>query len=175
MVSLELIRVAIVWQKRGPEEASRLYFGEQNVDGMLAVLAPLHHILERTGAEHCKRCRSRKHTEENCERLANIVKNSKSGEEDLNQAWDILSRVQTNQQATADVDQFRVEIRFAPFVIGESLSCPWNYIAGAVVTMWLHPPCVIPPATPASFTNPRIRWENYGYLLKAMKICQMNA
>jgi serine/threonine-protein kinase mTOR len=29
------------------EEASRLYFGEQNIEGMLAVLEPLHAMLER--------------------------------------------------------------------------------------------------------------------------------
>ena len=54
VVSLELIRVAILWHEawhEALEEASQLYFGEQNVDGMLRVLAPLHHIIERQGAE----------------------------------------------------------------------------------------------------------------------------
>jgi FKBP12-rapamycin complex-associated protein len=35
------------------EEASRMYFGEHNIDGMLAVLEPLHAMLER-GAETIK-------------------------------------------------------------------------------------------------------------------------
>ncbi len=50
MVSDELIRVAILWHEQwheGLEEASRLYFGEKNIQGMLAVLEPLHAILER--------------------------------------------------------------------------------------------------------------------------------
>ena len=50
MVSDELIRVAILWHEQwheGLEEASRLYFGERNVPGMLAVLRPLHAALER--------------------------------------------------------------------------------------------------------------------------------
>ena len=50
MVSQELIRVAILWHEmwhEGLEEASRLYFGERNVDGMLAVLYPLHEMMER--------------------------------------------------------------------------------------------------------------------------------
>ena len=54
VVSLELIRVAVLWHEawhEALEEASQLYFGEQNVDGMLRVLAPLHHIVERLGAE----------------------------------------------------------------------------------------------------------------------------
>uniref|UniRef100_A0A7S3PVW7 Serine/threonine-protein kinase TOR n=1 Tax=Chaetoceros debilis TaxID=122233 RepID=A0A7S3PVW7_9STRA len=50
MVSSELIRVAILWLElwhEGLEDASRLYFGEGNVSGMLDVLLPLHVALER--------------------------------------------------------------------------------------------------------------------------------
>ena len=49
MVSSELIRVAILWLElwwEGLEDASRLYFGEGNVKGMLDVLIPLHEQLE---------------------------------------------------------------------------------------------------------------------------------
>lgn len=49
LVSDELIRVAILWHEQwheGLEEASRLYFGNGNVRGMLAVLLPLHEMLE---------------------------------------------------------------------------------------------------------------------------------
>lgn len=53
MVSTELIRVAILWLEtwhEGLEDASRLYFGEGNVSGMLDLLLPLHEKLEK-GAE----------------------------------------------------------------------------------------------------------------------------
>ena len=53
LVSSELIRVAILWLEtwhEGLEDASRLWFGEQNVSGMLDLLLPLHEKLER-GAE----------------------------------------------------------------------------------------------------------------------------
>lgn len=53
MVSSELIRVAILWLEtwhEGLEDASRLYFGERNVTGMLELLLPLHEKLE-SGAE----------------------------------------------------------------------------------------------------------------------------
>ncbi|KAL3924907.1 MAG: hypothetical protein SGILL_000756 [Bacillariaceae sp.] len=53
MVSSELIRVAILWLEtwhEGLEEASRLYFGEGNVAGMLDLLIPLHERLDE-GAE----------------------------------------------------------------------------------------------------------------------------
>ncbi len=50
LVSSELIRVAILWLEQwheGLEDASRLYFGEGNVNGMLEVLLPLHETLEQ--------------------------------------------------------------------------------------------------------------------------------
>ena len=53
MVSSELIRVAILWVEtwhEGLEDASRLYFAEGNVSGMLEILLPLHEKLEK-GAE----------------------------------------------------------------------------------------------------------------------------
>ncbi|KAK9677349.1 hypothetical protein RND81_11G138000 [Saponaria officinalis] len=49
LVSKELIRVAILWHEmwhEALEEASRLYFGEQNKEAMLSVLEPLHEMLE---------------------------------------------------------------------------------------------------------------------------------
>jgi phosphatidylinositol kinase/protein kinase (PI-3 family) len=53
MVSSELIRVAILWLEtwhEGLEDASRLYFVEGNVAGMLDILLPLHEKVE-SGAE----------------------------------------------------------------------------------------------------------------------------
>jgi FKBP12-rapamycin complex-associated protein len=50
VVSQELIRVAILWHEmwhEGLEEASRLYFGEQDIDGMLSTLEPLHKLIEK--------------------------------------------------------------------------------------------------------------------------------
>ena len=48
-VSLELIRMAILWHEmwhEALEEASRQYFGDQNVEGMLATLLPLHKMMQ---------------------------------------------------------------------------------------------------------------------------------
>jgi len=59
LVSQELIRVAILWHEmwhEGLEEASRLYFGDRNINGMLAQLEPLHMMLQRVCANsqfHC--------------------------------------------------------------------------------------------------------------------------
>ncbi|KAJ8906325.1 hypothetical protein NDN08_002818 [Rhodosorus marinus] len=49
LVSRELIRVAILWHEmwhEGLEEASRVQFGDKNVEGMLKVLEPLHALME---------------------------------------------------------------------------------------------------------------------------------
>ncbi|KAL3621059.1 hypothetical protein CASFOL_035971 [Castilleja foliolosa] len=51
LVSTELIRVSILWYEmwhEALEEASRLYFGEHNIEGMLNVLEPLHQMLEES-------------------------------------------------------------------------------------------------------------------------------
>ncbi|KAL3477332.1 armadillo-type protein [Aspergillus californicus] len=50
LVSHELIRVAVLWHElwhEGLEEASRLYFGDSNIEGMFATLAPLHDLLDK--------------------------------------------------------------------------------------------------------------------------------
>ena len=52
LVSDELIRVAILWHElwhEALEEASRLYFGEGNAAGMLAVVLPLHEMMTVAG------------------------------------------------------------------------------------------------------------------------------
>lgn len=56
-VSAELIRMAILWHEmwhEALEEASRLYFGESDVQGMLNVLQPLHQQMANTGPSTLK-------------------------------------------------------------------------------------------------------------------------
>ena len=56
IVSQELIRVAVLWHElwhEGLEEASRLYFGDHNIEMMLKTLEPLHDRLERVSTRHC--------------------------------------------------------------------------------------------------------------------------
>ncbi|KAI1260688.1 TOR kinase [Xylariaceae sp. FL1019] len=50
IVSHELIRVAVLWHEQwheAIEDASRLWFSDHNVEGMLALLTPMHEQLER--------------------------------------------------------------------------------------------------------------------------------
>nr|CAH7722994.1 unnamed protein product [Callosobruchus chinensis] len=97
MASEELIRVAILWHEiwhEGLEEASRLYFGERNVEGMLRILEPLHTMMQR-GPETLKETsfsqaygRDLNEAHEWCQRYR-ISGNIR----DLNQAWDLYYHV----------------------------------------------------------------------------------
>ncbi|KAK0707622.1 phosphatidylinositol 3-kinase-like protein [Lasiosphaeris hirsuta] len=97
IVSHELIRVAVLWHElwhEGLEEASRLYFGDHNIEGMFAALEPLHNQLEhgpetlrevsfaqtfgRDLAEAREWCRQYQETQD---------------VNDLNQAWDLYYQV----------------------------------------------------------------------------------
>ncbi len=97
LVSDELIRVAVLWHElwyEGLEDASRLFFGEHNVDKMFAVLDPLHKMMEK-GPETLREVsfqntfgRDLSHAYEwvlSYRRTKDISK--------LNQAWDIYYNV----------------------------------------------------------------------------------
>ena len=52
-MSSELIRVAILWHEmwhEGLEDASRLWFGEENFEGMYETLEPLHQMIKKVCA-----------------------------------------------------------------------------------------------------------------------------
>ncbi|KAM0752153.1 FAT-domain-containing protein [Meredithblackwellia eburnea MCA 4105] len=97
LVSQELIRVAILWHElwhEGLEEASRLFYGDHNVDAMFATLEPLHDMLEK-GAETLREIsfqqtfgRDLQDARESCRRYRQY------GEiNDLNHAWDLYYQV----------------------------------------------------------------------------------
>ena len=97
LVSQELIRVSILWQElwaESLEEASRLYFGEHNVEGMLACLAPLHEMMQAgphtVREEDFERTfgRELQQAHEWCKKYQGSKR-----EQDLNQAWDLYYQV----------------------------------------------------------------------------------
>ncbi|KAK8146497.1 phosphatidylinositol kinase- protein kinase tor1 [Beauveria asiatica] len=97
LVSHELIRVAVLWHEQwheGLEEASRLYFGDQNIDGMFQTLEPLHNLLER-GPETLREIsfaqafgRDLREAREWCHQYE-----TSRDLNDLNQAWDLYYQV----------------------------------------------------------------------------------
>ncbi|XP_011030285.1 PREDICTED: serine/threonine-protein kinase TOR-like isoform X2 [Populus euphratica] len=101
LVSTELIRVAILWHEmwhEGLEEASRLYFGEHNIEGMLKVLEPLHKMLEEGAVKENITIKERAFIEayrhelleawDCCMKYKRTVK-----EAELTQAWDLYYHV----------------------------------------------------------------------------------
>ncbi|CAK7330253.1 unnamed protein product [Dovyalis caffra] len=101
LVSTELIRVAILWHEmwhEGLEEASRLYFGEHNIDGMLKVLEPLHKMLEEGAMKENITVKERAFIEayrhELLEAWDCCMKYKKTVKEaELTQAWDLYYHV----------------------------------------------------------------------------------
>eukprot|EP00117_Sycon_ciliatum_P022702 scpid3014/ scgid19501/ Serine/threonine-protein kinase mTOR; FK506-binding protein 12-rapamycin complex-associated protein 1; FKBP12-rapamycin complex-associated protein; Mammalian target of rapamycin; Mechanistic target of rapamycin; Rapamycin and FKBP12 target 1; Rapamycin target protein 1 len=97
MVSDELIRVAILWHEQwheGLEEASRLYFGERNVQSMFQVLEPLHEMMAR-GAQTVKETnfnqaygRDLQEANEWCKKYRRS-----NNDKDLTQAWDLYYHI----------------------------------------------------------------------------------
>ena len=97
VVAQELIRVAVSWHEswhEALEEASRLYFGDDDVEGMFATLEPLHVMLEK-GAETLREMsfnqtfgRDLANARHYCE-----VYKTTQDKGDLNSAWDIYYMV----------------------------------------------------------------------------------
>jgi FKBP12-rapamycin complex-associated protein len=93
LVSDELIRIAILWHElwhEGLEEASRLYFGEKNVQGMLNILEPLHQMVAR-GAQSLKEMSFQQAYGRDLQAAHDWCNEfKKSGNtKDLTQAWDL--------------------------------------------------------------------------------------
>lgn len=96
-VSHELIRVAVLWHElwhESLEEASRLYFGDHNIEGMFSALEPLHEQLER-GPETLREIsfaqafgRDLKEAQDWCHQYE-----TSRDVNDLNQAWDLYYQV----------------------------------------------------------------------------------
>ncbi|PWZ19657.1 Serine/threonine-protein kinase TOR [Zea mays] len=97
LVSKELIRVAILWHEmwhEALEEASRMYFGEHNIEGMLAVLEPLHAMLERGDETIKENAFIQAYGHELLEAHECCLKYRATGEDaELTKAWDLYYHV----------------------------------------------------------------------------------
>lgn len=97
LVSHELIRVAVLWHElwhEGLEEASRLYFGDHNVEGMFTALMPLHELLDK-GAETLREvsfAQAFGHDLAEARHFCNVYRQTQEIG-DLNQAWDLYYAV----------------------------------------------------------------------------------
>ncbi|KAH7139276.1 armadillo-type protein [Dendryphion nanum] len=97
LVSNELIRIAVLWHEQwheGLEEASRLYFGDHNIDGMFATLAPLHAMLDK-GPETLREISFIQSFGRELQEARDWCNTFRTSGEmgDLNQAWDLYYQV----------------------------------------------------------------------------------
>ncbi|KAL2621813.1 hypothetical protein R1flu_002018 [Riccia fluitans] len=141
MVSKELIRVAILWHEmwhEALEEASRLYFGERNPEGMLNVLAPLHATLEKEGpVTSNEQSFVQTYGRELAEANEWCMKYRRTGKEaELTQAWDLYYHVfkRINKQlpslTTLELENVSPELVSAGPL---EIAVPGTYRAGADV------------------------------------------
>lgn len=177
LVSKELIRVAILWHElwhEALEEASRLYFGERNVEGMLNVLEPLHVMLEE-GATTLKEVafiqaygRELQEAHECC------MKYRRTGKEaELTQAWDLYYHVfkRINKQlislTTLELQYVSPELLSARNL---ELAVPGTYCAGSpVVTIVGFAPqllVITSKQRPRKLTIHGSNGDDYAFLLK---------
>ncbi|KAK0615733.1 armadillo-type protein [Bombardia bombarda] len=97
IVSQELIRVAVLWHElwhEGLEEASRLYFGDHNIDGMFAALDPLHNLLE-LGPQTLREVSFAQTFGRDLSEARDWCRQYQDSQDvnDLNQAWDLYYQV----------------------------------------------------------------------------------
>ncbi|KAK4993720.1 phosphatidylinositol kinase-related protein kinase tor1 [Elasticomyces elasticus] len=93
LVSHELVRIGVLWHEQwheGLEEASRLYFGDHDIQGMFKTLEPLHKMLDK-GPETLREIsfiqsfgRDLQEARDWCQSFRNTNEVS-----DLNSAWDL--------------------------------------------------------------------------------------
>lgn len=178
LVSKELIRVAILWHEiwhEALEEASRLYFGEHNVEGMLHVLMPLHKQLEKEGPTTMQEShfvqnygRELKEAYDCCMKYRRTLK-----EAELTQAWDLYYHVfkRINKQlpslTTLELQNVSPKLLNARDLV---LAVPGTYRAGSpVITIEGFAPQLIVIASkqrPRKCTIHGSDGEDHAFLLK---------
>ncbi|KAG9155854.1 hypothetical protein Leryth_004105 [Lithospermum erythrorhizon] len=116
LVSKELIRVAILWHEmwhEALEEASRLYFSEHNIEGMLKVLKPLHEMLEEGAMRNDTTLKEQSFIQafrhELLEAYEYCMKYRRTGKDaELTQAWDlyyvVFRRIDKQLQSLTTLD-----------------------------------------------------------------------
>lgn len=141
LVSHELIRVAVLWHElwhEGLEEASRLYFGDQDIEGMFATLNPLHDLLI-AGPETLREisfAQSFGRELQEAQHWCNVYR--QSGETgDLNQAWDlyysVFRRIARQLQNIMSLDLTYISPRLKA-AKNLDLAVPGTYQSGKPIT-----------------------------------------
>ncbi|KAI3919103.1 hypothetical protein MKW98_016656 [Papaver atlanticum] len=177
LVSKELIRVAILWHEtwhEALEEASRLYFGEHNIEGMLNVLEPLHERLKEGASTIKEQTFIQAYGHELQEAYECCMKYKKTGKDaELTQAWDLYYHVfrridkQLPSLTTLDLQSVSPELLECRNL---ELAVPGTYRAGSpVVTIASFAPQLVVITSkqrPRKLTIHGNDGEDYAFLLK---------
>ncbi|CAL9083464.1 unnamed protein product [Musa textilis] len=177
LVSKELIRVAILWHEmwhEALEEASRLYFGEHNIEGMLAVLEPLHAKLEEGAETIIETAFIQAYGRELQEARDCCLKYKNTGKDaELTQAWDLYYHVfrridkQLPSLTTLDLQSVSPELLKCRDL---ELAVPGTYRADApLVTIATFAPqlnVITSKQRPRKLTIHGSDGEDYAFLLK---------
>jgi FKBP12-rapamycin complex-associated protein len=140
LVSQELIRVAVLWHElwhEGLEEASRLFFGENNIEGMFATLEPLHTLLEK-GPETLRETSFHQTFGRDLREAYDLCQTYKLKKDQalLSQAWDIYYQVfkkisrQLQQMSNLELQYVSPKLQRAQDL---SLAVPGTYQSGKPV------------------------------------------
>ncbi|CAA6660213.1 unnamed protein product [Spirodela intermedia] len=177
LVSKELIRVAILWHEmwhEGLDEASRLYFGERNIEGMLAVLEPLHAMLDDGVETSMETAFIQAYGHELQEAHECCLKYKSTGKDaELTQAWDlyyhVFKRIDKQLPSLTTLDLQSVSLKLLNCQDLE-LAVPGTYRAdGTLVTIASFAPQLVVITSkqrPRKLTIHGSDGEEYTFLLK---------
>ncbi|XP_078434846.1 target of rapamycin [Wolffia australiana] len=177
LVSEELIRVAILWHEmwhEGLDEASRLYFGERNIEGMLGVLEPLHAMLEGGVETSMETAFIQAYGRELQEAHECCLKYKSTGKDaELTQAWDlyyhVFKRIDKQLPSLTTLDLESVSLKLLNCQNLE-LAVPGTYRAdGPLVTIASFAPQLVVITSkqrPRKLTIHGSDGEEYAFLLK---------
>ncbi|XP_076915398.1 serine/threonine-protein kinase TOR-like [Bidens hawaiensis] len=181
LVSEELIRVAILWHERwheALEEASRLYFGEHNIEGMLKCLEPLHEMLEEGALRNDTTIKEKAFIQTYHHELVDAYKccmeYKKTGKDaELTRAWDlyyhVFRRIDKQLQSLTTLDLQSVSPKLVECRDLE-IAVPGTYRADSpVVTIASFAPQLVVITSkqrPRKLTIHGSDGEDYAFLLK---------
>ncbi|KAF5809368.1 putative non-specific serine/threonine protein kinase [Helianthus annuus] len=181
LVSEELIRVAILWHEKwhdALEEASRLYFGEHNIEGMLKCLEPMHEMLEEGALRNDTTIKEKAFIQtyhhELLEAYECCMEYKKSGKDaELTRAWDlyyhVFRRIDKQLQSLTTLDLQSVSPKLVECRDLE-IAVPGTYRADSpVVTIASFAPQLVVITSkqrPRKLTIHGSDGEDYAFLLK---------
>lgn len=176
LVSFELIRVAVIWHEQwheGLEDASRYYFGENNIQKMFSTLEPLHVMLEK-GPETLREVSFQTAFARDLHDAYSWLQSYKRTNDvaHLNQAWDIYYNV--FRRISRQLPQATLELQYISPKLLEArdlqLAVPGTYLPGKpVISISNFDPnlhVIISKQRPRRLTIKGSDGKEYQYLLK---------